>query len=88
MQQKMTAAITRAAPIRDPITMPAIAPPESPFPESCPPDAPPAVEFGAADGEPVGKTGGMDIVVGRWTPWQRASTLALIQQVSVELVVL
>lgn len=37
---------------------------------------------------PVGKTGGMETVVGRWTFWQRDSTLALTQQVSVELVVL
>lgn len=88
MQQKMTAAITRAAPISDPITIPAIAPPESPCFELCPPDAPPAVEVGEADEVLVGKTGGMEMVVGRSTFWQRASTLALTQHVSVELVVL
>ena len=67
MQQKITAAIIRAAPMRDPITMPAIAPPERPFPDLWPPDAPP-VELGEADEVPVGKTGGIDTVVGRWTP--------------------
>ena len=67
--------------------MPAIAPPERPVVDFCPPDPPPAVELGAADEVLEGKTGGMDTVVGRWTFWQRDSTLALIQQVSVELVV-
>lgn len=88
MQQKMTAAIIKAAPMRDPITMPAIAPPESPDSELSPPEPSPAVELGAADEVLDGKTGGIDTVVGRSTPWQRASTLELTQQESVELAVL
>lgn len=88
MQQKMTAAITRPAPMRDPMTMPAMAPLERPLLALCPPDDAPLVELGTADEVLDGKTGGMEIVVGSLTPWQRVSTLALTQQESVEFAVL
>ena len=88
MQQKTIAAMIRAAPMSDPITMPAMAPPEIPEPESRPPDPAPAVELGDPDEVLEGNTGGIETVVGRSTPTQRDSTFALTQQESVELTVL
>ena len=88
MQQKMTPAMMRAAPMSDPITIPAMAPPDSPLSVFFPPVPAPAVELGAADAVLEGKSGGIDMVVGRMTPTQRVSTLALTQHVSVELAVL
>lgn len=83
MQQKMTAPRIRAAPTSDPITMPAMAPPESPDPDPALP-----LPDGVGDEVPVGKTGGIETVVGSLRPEHRASTLALTQQESVELTVL
>ena len=71
------------------MTIPAIAPPESPDPERpAPVPAPAEVEVGTADEVPDGNTGGIETVVGRSTPTQRDSTLALTQHESVELTVL
>jgi len=88
MQQKMTPAMMRAAPMSDPITIPAMAPPDSPVSVLAPPVPAPAVEVGDPDAVLDGKSGGMETVVGRVTPTHRASTLALTQHVSVELAVL
>jgi hypothetical protein len=77
----------RAAPTMDPTTIPAMAPPESPEPEPPCPVPAPAVELGDADDVLDGNTGGIDTVVGRSTPTQRDSTLALTQHESVELTV-
>jgi hypothetical protein len=79
MQQKTIAAMIRAAPMSDPITMPAMAPPEIPEPESRSPDPAPAVELGDPDEVLEGNTGGIETVVGRSTPTQRDSTFALTQ---------
>lgn len=85
----MTAARISAAPTSEPTTMPAMAPPESPDPERPAPFAAPAdVEDGAPDDVLDGNTGGIETVVGRSTPTQRDSTLALTQHESVELTVL
>jgi hypothetical protein len=78
----MTAARISAAPTSEPTTIPAIAPPERPDPDLAPPA--PEVEVGAAD-VLDGNNGGIDVVVGRWMPWQRCSTLALTQHESVAL---
>jgi hypothetical protein len=82
----MTAAMIRAAPMMAPMTIPAMAPPERPG--SPPPVPAPAVELGDAEDVLDGNTGGIDTVVGRLTPTQRDSTLALTQQESVEFEVL
>lgn len=63
-----------------------MAPPDSADLEVFPLLPAPAVELGVA--EEVGNTGGIDTVVGRFTPWQRDSTFAATQQESVELTVL
>jgi hypothetical protein len=86
MQQKMTATMINAAPTSDPMTIPAMAPPERPEPP--PGAAAPAVALGDEDEVLEGNTGGIETVVGRSTPTQRASTFALTQQESVELTVL
>jgi hypothetical protein len=70
-----------------PMTIPAMAPPESPGSEAPPVPAPP-VELGDADEVLDGNTGGIDTVVGRSTPTQRDSTFALTQHESVEFAVL
>lgn len=88
MQKKMTAARINAAPSMDPITMPAMAPPESPEPDAPEPFAAPPVALADDDDVLVGNTGGIEIVVGSVIPWQRDSTLAVMQQESVELTVL
>lgn len=80
----MMAARIRAAPTREPTTIPAMAPPESPEPDLFPPD-PTEVEVGDAELVEEGNKGGMDVVVGNFTPSQRFSTLAFTQQESVEL---
>lgn len=68
--------------------MPAMAPPESPDPDWPAFPAPAEVELGAEDEVLEGNTGGIETVVGRSTPTQRDSTLALTQHESVELTVL
>lgn len=70
-----------AAPTIDPITIPAIAPPDRP--EGAPAAAALVDPVGAAV-DVVVKSGGMVVVVGSWTPTQRLSTLALTQHESVE----
>jgi hypothetical protein len=65
------------------MTMPAIAPPESPEPDPAKPTAL-DVPVGAAE-EVDEKRGGIDEVTGSFTPTQRASTFELMQQESVEL---
>jgi hypothetical protein len=72
----------------DPRTIPAIAPPDNPDPEAPEPTPAPPVEFGAEEEVLEGKTGGIDTVVGRFTPWQRDCTFAVTQHESVELTVL
>lgn len=69
----------RAAPSRDPITMPAIAPPDNLEPA---PPAPAADPVGVAVAVVV-KRGGIVVVVGSFTPTQRASTSEFTQQESV-----
>lgn len=71
----------------DPMTMPAMAPPERPDLDVSPVPAP-AVELAEADEVLDGNTGGRDTVVGRVTPEQRAFTFAVMQHESVELTVL
>jgi hypothetical protein len=82
MQHMMMAPRMTAAPMSEPMTIPAMAPPESP-------EADPAI--GAVLDVPVGAAeevdenrGGMDEVTGSSTPTQRASTLEFTQQESVE----
>lgn len=82
MQQKITAARMSAAPMIDPTTMPAIAPPERPARPLA------GEEEGDDDGDSVGNTGGMETVVGRSTSVQRVSAFALTQQESVSFNVL
>jgi hypothetical protein len=80
MQKKMTNARMSAAPRRDPTTIPAIEPPESPA------DVPVAdVPVGAAEEVLEGNSGAIDVVVGRCTSVHRDSTLALMQHESVAL---
>jgi hypothetical protein len=80
MQKKITNARISAAPRRDPITIPAIAPPESPA------DVPVAgVPVGVAEDVLEGNSGAIDVVVGRRTSAHRDSTLALTQHESVAL---
>lgn len=85
IQQKMTAARIRAAPRIEPRTIPAMAPPESP--EDRPAPAPALLD---GEGPPVlvGKSGGIETVVGRLTLAHRCSTFAVTQQEFVELRVL
>lgn len=66
MQQKMTAARMTAAPTTDPMTIPAIAPGLRPLPRF---PAPAAVLVAVGLDELVdeGKSGGIDVVVGRCT---------------------
>ena len=78
MQQKMAPTMMSAAARSDPMTMPAMAPPERPDPELAP--AP-----GVADSVPEGNRGGIDTVVGSSTPAQRDSTRELTQHELVEL---
>lgn len=74
------------------MTMPAIAPLESPDPDPDPdPDTPVAAPFEAVGDDVevlLGKSGGIDTVVGSSTPWQRCSTFEFTQHELVELVVL
>jgi hypothetical protein len=70
------------------MTIPAMAPPESPDPDGPEPVAAPPVPEGIFDEVPVGNTGGIETVVGSLSPSQRRSTLALTQQESVEFAVL
>jgi hypothetical protein len=88
MQQKMTAARISAAPRIDPMTIPAIAPPERPDLDGRVPGAAVPVAEGAPDGVLDGNSGGIETVVGRLTPTQRLLTFALTQQEFVELIVL
>lgn len=87
-QQKITPPMTSAAPMMDPMTIPAMAPPDRPVSDLLPPFSAPAVELGDAEDVLEGKTGGIDTVVGRFTPTHRVLTFALTQQESVEFVVL
>lgn len=87
MQQKITAARMSAAPTSEPMTMPAMAPPESPDRERLPLEAAP-VEPGPAEAVLDGKRGGIETVVGSVTPWQRDSTFEVTQHESVELTLL
>ena len=82
MQAAMMSPRRRAAPNKDPMTMPAIAPPDSLEPE--PPAAPPVVDPVGATVVVVVNRGGMVVVVGSFTPTQRASTSEFTQQESVE----
>lgn len=74
-----------SAPTTDPITMPAIAPPDKPRWADWPFAA--AAEVPVAEGAPLlvedGKRGGIDEVVGSVTPAQRFVTFEPIQQESV-----
>lgn len=82
MQHMMMAPRMRAAPTREPMTIPAMAPPERP--EADPPAAAALdVPVGAA-AEVDENRGGMDEVTGRSTPTQRDSTLEFTQHESVE----
>lgn len=77
----MTPARISAAATSEPMTIPAMAPPERLDPDAA---APEVVPVGAAAVDD-GKRGGMEVVVGNSTPWHRASTLAFTQHESVEL---
>jgi len=82
MQHMMIAPRMIAAPMSEPMTIPAIAPDESP--EADAPVAA-ALDVPVGDAEEVDEnSGGMDEVTGRSTPTQRASTLELTQHESVE----
>ena len=82
MQQMMMAPRMTAAPTMDPMTMPAIAPPDSPEPEP-PAPAAPDVPVAAAVVVVVNR-GGIVVVVGSVTPTHLVSALAFTQQESVE----
>jgi hypothetical protein len=82
MQHMMIAPRISAAPMSEPMTMPAMAPPESLEPDPLRP-AGLDVPVGAAE-EVDENRGGIDEVTGNSTPTQRASTLALTQHESVE----
>ena len=85
MQQRTIKARRSRNPRREPTTMPAIAPPESPLLLVSFPDEPPAV--GDAVDVTVVVTGGIDVLlkVGRTTPSQRDSAFDPTQQESVAL---
>jgi hypothetical protein len=85
IQQKMTAARISAAPRIDPMTMPAMAPPESPDRDLPAPAATLLVAEGAPDEVLDGNSGGIETVGGSLTPTQRLLTFALTQHEFVEL---
>ena len=67
-QKKIKAARMSPAPSTAPMTIPAIAPPESPDPDPDPPVAAPFEGVGEEVEVLLGKSGGIDTVVGSSTP--------------------